>query len=575
MHMVHAHIPRWLLAGLALLWSLCTAHAALAQPFAPGSTCLAQARIDETYSQVAARPERWSCGDIDWSIAGERALLRFDLRGTEAPLPELLVTRLGRFSAMRITTLVGDGQMASRVFTEADMRPGTADWVMSAPVPDPGVKAQAVIMQVDHPRHIGLLGDARLATRDQGTGGTLNAELMIAALCGMFILPFLFNFMFFRVLRARFLVWHGAAALFMFAHTFFTSGLSNRFIDLSIGALSALSSLSFCGGVSAAMLFAADLIEPGKLDPWHRRALRWSCLWLVAWTAFYLFAGGPFRVFAVPLYFASFVPLLGLFVWTMAVAASRRSRSVLFQIAAWSPFMVMGVMRIVSALGLTGRPMEFQNEQHIAIAIEIIVTTMGVADRLNALRRQRDSARADARFLEAAVERDHLTGLLNRRGIEQRFEALCGAGVTAMALVDLDHFKQINDNHGHAVGDEVLRSVAEALTTDPDIVAVRMGGEEFLLLVIGADVWARAERARQAIPARIAANVPGLNQVVTASMGLVEQPLQMGRPSFALLYSHCDRLLYEAKGAGRNRTMAERMQRFGTRKVRKAAAAAA
>lgn len=559
------------MAGLALLGALCTAQAAHAQPFAPGSTCLAQAWIGETYSQVAAHPARWSCGDIDWSIAGERAFLRFDLRGTEAPLPELLVTRLGRFSAMRITTLVGDGQMASRVFTEADMRTGTADWVMSAPIPDPGVKAQAVIMQIDHPRHIGLLGDARLAQREEGAGGSLTHELLIAALCGMFILPFLFNIIFYRVLRARFLIWHGVAALLMFSHTFFASGLANRFLDLSIGAISVASAVSFCGGIGAAMLFAADLIEPGKLDPWHRRLLRWSCLWVSGWTALYLFAGGPFRPLAASLYFGSFIPLLALFIWTMAVAAKRRSRSVIFQIAAWSPFMMVGLMRVVSALGLTARTLEFQNEQHLAIAIEIIVTTMGVADRLNVLRRQRDSARADARFLEDAVERDHLTGLLNRRGIEQRFDALCGAGVSAIALVDLDHFKQINDNHGHAVGDEVLRAVAEALTADPDMVAVRMGGEEFLLLVIGGDMSARVERAREAIPARIAARVPGLDRLVTASIGLVEQPLDQTEPNFGVVYSHCDRLLYEAKGAGRNRTMREKMQHFGTRKVPRAA----
>ena len=74
----------------------------------------------------------------------------------------------------------------------------------------------------------------------------------------------------------------------------------------------------------------------------------------------------------------------------------------------------------------------------------------------------------------------------------------------------------------------------------------------------------RAERRRQAIASRVAAQVPGLDRVVTASMGMVEQPEGGAlRADFATLYGHCDRLLYEAKHTGRNRTMREKMQSFG------------
>src|SRR5690606_5083767 len=102
-------------------------------------------------------------------------------------------------------------------------------------------------------------------------------------------------------------------------------------------------------------------------------------------------------------------------------------------------------------------------------------------------------------------------------------EELYAAGFHAMAVIDVDHFKAINDTHGHATGDEVLRAVADALAPDEETVAVRIGGEEFMLLMGGKDVAGRAERGRQAIPARVASRVPGLDRMVTASMGLVEQ----------------------------------------------------
>ena len=66
------------------------------------------------------------------------------------------------------------------------------------------------------------------------------------------------------------------------------------------------------------------------------------------------------------------------------------------------------------------------------------------------------------------------------------------------------------------------------------------------------------------IPARIAANVPELSRPVTASMGFVEQPSETMRADFARLYGTCDRLLYEAKAAGRNRTMSEKLTLFAS-----------
>ena len=132
-----------------------------------------------------------------------------------------------------------------------------------------------------------------------------------------------------------------------------------------------------------------------------------------------------------------------------------------------------------------------------------------------------------------------------------------------MAVIDLDHFKAINDAHGHATGDRVLKAVAEALQPSEDILAVRLGGEEFVLLLRGHDALHRAEQRRGAIPARVASQEPGLERLVTASMGLVECPPELdANTSFALFYARADRLLYEAKRGGRNRTVSERMSVF-------------
>ena len=170
-------------------------------------------------------------------------------------------------------------------------------------------------------------------------------------------------------------------------------------------------------------------------------------------------------------------------------------------------------------------------------------------------------------------ERDPLTGLMNRRVIERRFRTLHRDGYETLALLDLDRFKEVNDRFGHALGDDVLRACAGAMRGLSDVLAIRMGGEEFLLLLRGRDALARAEQIRQSLPARIAREVPGLDRVVTASMGAVQMPRSIAAEAgFTEIYDRADKLLYEAKAAGRNRAMSEKLSLF--RRPRAAQAAA-
>ena len=188
---------------------------------------------------------------------------------------------------------------------------------------------------------------------------------------------------------------------------------------------------------------------------------------------------------------------------------------------------------------------------YIGCVWEVLFTTLGVADRFVTMKHERDRARTEANVLEKLSETDPLTGLLNRRAIEGQFRQLRAEGFATLAIIDLDHFKAINDTSGHAVGDAVLKAVADALQVSPNVRAYRLGGEEFMLFLRGDNGDIEAERRRQAIPAIVANTVPGLARPVTASMGLTDCH---GDEGFANIYERADKLLYEAKSAGRNRT---------------------
>ena len=171
----------------------------------------------------------------------------------------------------------------------------------------------------------------------------------------------------------------------------------------------------------------------------------------------------------------------------------------------------------------------------------------------------RANRRLEAAF-EAAETRsmtDPLTGLLNRRGLELALQAAwrnAGAVPFALAQLDLDFFKQVNDIHGHAAGDDVLRHVAQILRTETrsaDRVA-RTGGDEFLLLLMRPGGAEQLLGLSRRIIRRIEEPIPAGDALcrVSASLGFVRSAEHALADPDAMLAA-ADAALYEAKRAGR------------------------
>jgi diguanylate cyclase len=196
---------------------------------------------------------------------------------------------------------------------------------------------------------------------------------------------------------------------------------------------------------------------------------------------------------------------------------------------------------------------------------EVLARTQEMRDAVGQLKGRLDASQQEIEKLRSEVDRartealvDVLTGLPNRRAFEQALAAALAAGASASLIVcDIDHFKRINDTHGHLFGDTVLKLVAQALRSGVKApqMAARVGGEEFAILVPGETLQAAAalaERMRGTIAASRIRRKDSTETIgqVTLSFGVAALA---GDENGDAWFERADRALYVSKANGRNR----------------------
>ncbi|MBN1593639.1 MAG: diguanylate cyclase [Candidatus Coatesbacteria bacterium] len=169
----------------------------------------------------------------------------------------------------------------------------------------------------------------------------------------------------------------------------------------------------------------------------------------------------------------------------------------------------------------------------------------------------------EVKKLERLAIVDGLTQLYNHRYFQERLAAEFSRSMrhgtpVSLVLIDLDHFKEVNDLHGHQAGDDVLIGFSKTLKSEmrPSDLPARYGGEELVVILPETDAdgaLAIAERVRKALGSQSFIGRDGHRFTVTASFGIAT--LRGDMPNPAALINAADRSLYFAKGSGRNRTM--------------------
>ena len=204
---------------------------------------------------------------------------------------------------------------------------------------------------------------------------------------------------------------------------------------------------------------------------------------------------------------------------------------------------------------------------YVGMVVVVLLSSTFLTTRVQStrehLRRQKAELAQALEQIRQLATHDDLTGLLNRRAMLDRMQleqrrSLRSGSPLLIAQLDIDHFKAVNDTHGHAAGDLVLQSFADTVrrnVRDTDVLA-RWGGEEFVLLLCdtpAADAVALMERLRQAVQAmQVPVAQGGQPITVTVSIGLARHT---PADPLAGTLERADRALYAAKAGGRNRVV--------------------
>jgi diguanylate cyclase (GGDEF)-like protein len=217
-------------------------------------------------------------------------------------------------------------------------------------------------------------------------------------------------------------------------------------------------------------------------------------------------------------------------------------------------YLIAGEMVIAETLLclLVGPPQEVVED---SVGVSLIL--VGIVLTLVTARNRFDEAMRSLRY---EAQHDAVTGLLTRRTFDLDIEQLDDERSVSLILVDIDDFKTVNDTFGHDIGDQTLRLVANALSTNSrqHDRAYRLGGDELAVLLIGAapeTALRRAEVIRRAVETGPTAFVVRRERgKVTVSLGVASLPPHAPRKSELLRAA--DAAMYRAKGAGRNRVVA-------------------
>ncbi|QZD89763.1 GGDEF domain-containing protein [Qipengyuania aurantiaca] len=474
------------------------------------------------------------------------------LRALDGPL--LWQTDSALFERIDLAFFYADGQTRTVKVTPTDT---VESWYsgtrFSVPVPETGAPLARVDALVVRPWAKATLTNMRVIEAAAAQAQHSSRAQFAALICGLLLATLLFDLFYFRLIRARFLSWHIGLTAALLLYVLANSGFVIEVVPaISAKARYFLNTFSVALVSVAGVGFLLTVLELRVVSRRMRKAAWIAAALPVVAKLFCLLDAELVRDYAHTVSLLSLLPVTAITLAILYLAIVRRSSIWPHLTIAWSGMIVAGLVRMASDFDLLRQDNLVDDAMVLSAALLALGTAAAVARRTLNLRVQRDRARIEALQMGRMAFTDPLTGLGNRRAFDRVMGLRRGEG---LLLIDIDHFKAVNDDHGHLAGDKVLIFAARAMQTcferdKYEARAFRIGGEEFAIVLRAAsreDLLAAAECLRGRIEAGPREN-SGEIPAVTASIGAA------GGSDMRLVEAVklADAALYEAKNSGRN-----------------------
>ncbi|WP_423604331.1 sensor domain-containing diguanylate cyclase [Sphingomonas sp. MS122] len=519
----------------------------------PLSVCVLRAHPGDDPARLIRAPQRFDCTAKQTSFGpGDYWVISNPI---DARPHEHLVARIGSVWQRNLSlyVLYADGYFAAM---HDDNRGITKRIQLGAivehPLPHHPAKVRRLMWKVEGAANLrGIVMGPRLATQAESQRSNLAMGAIYAGFGGLALALLVYNLALWASLRYRFQLAYCLMVAALLAYAFTSSGaLAWAWSDIANNDRLRLNYLLLTLACASALLFARAFFEEHVFGPRLRLLIRATVVILVGTGLFFvLFA--PIGVNLVDrVYSWVFAGVIISVVATLWSAWRNRSNYLWVFAIAWALPIFAACMRVFANLGLIRWNFWLDNSTILSMSAEALISSVAIAYRIRLLSRERDSAIAAEAVARRLADTDPLTGLLNRRAFLA--SAIGREGPQTLLILDLDHFKQVNDTLGHDGGDEVLRVVARTLRAlaPPGTLVARIGGEEFAV-VTGMSQPADPN----AVLTRLRATRMPFDLRVTASIGTATGALAT-EADWKALYRAADTALFAAKSAGRDRARA-------------------
>ena len=521
---------------------------------AVSAICVAKVGTGETAEAVLAQPGRFSCDKDQTKLGSGHFVTRIETVNASYDPAEHYVLRLASVwqESTRVIFRYDDNSVSQLTFDSQTLPQYlTIGAIIEIPAPVRKAALNSVAIETFGSANLrGVVIAAEVVPATEAERIKIALAAIYAAFAGLALALVAYNVSLWFALKNRFQLDYCNMVIALAAYTFVSSGAMSLLLPaIANNDRLRINYVVLAAAAVTGIRFIRHFFDEDICGPWLRIAIKVSG-WSAIITAIAFAALAPALIWQLDkAYFVAMALLLITAIPLFINAVRMRARYARLFLLAWMAPLVTSAFRAAYGFGLVPYSLLIDNGSIIAMAVEALLSSMMVTARVRHLAIERDHAVAGEQTAILLAATDPLTGLLNRRSFLDR-----AIGVRAqqrLMLIDIDHFKAVNDRLGHDAGDQVLAAVAQVIEAwrPAKSLAVRLGGEEFGLLLPRrlADVY----NPEELLDAVRSAVMPQGAQV-TISVGLSQGKLS-SEEDWKRLYRLADSALYRAKADGRDR----------------------